>query len=366
MAYAALPSLLAVYPASAPAAPVAAAAQWPLDARHFDASRVWSLSEGEHVTVAVVDTGVNARHPDLTDRVLPGTDLTHQAATGQVDLSDDSHGTSVAGVIAGGGTHGEVAGLAPRSTVLPVRVSVGTAADPLALAEGIVYATRHGAGVINVSMVTTTADPQLRDAVAYAVRHDVVLVAAAGNNGRTGNPVTYPAAFPGVVAVSGTTRTGAFWPASESGPYVSLAGPAVGIYSTRSSGGHLTESGTSYSAPFVAATAALLRSRYPKESAGQIVARLIGTADRTGARSGRDEHVGYGVVDPLKALGAAEPASRANPLLSTADSVPERSRASGGSTGNRTAWVAGIVGATGLAAAAGVVVRRRRRAARAS
>lgn len=360
-AYAALPSLLVLSTGSAPAAPVPAAAQWPLDARHFDASRVWPLSEGDHVTVAVVDTGVNARHPDLAGRVLPGTDLTHQAATGQVDLSDDSHGTSIAGVIAGGGgKDGAVAGLAPRATVLPVRVSSGTAADPLALAQGIVYAARHGADVINVSMVTTTADPQLRDAVSYAVQHDIVVVAAAGNSGRAGNPVTYPAAFPGVVAVSGTTRTGTFWQTSESGPYVALAGPAVGIYSAKNSGGHLTEDGTSYSAPYVAAAAALLRSRYPKESAGQIIGRLIGTADRSADGPRRDEHLGYGVVDPLKALHAPEPASRANPLLGSAAAPSGRGSATGP---GRAAWTAGAVGAAGVLVAAGIVVHRRRRRA---
>ncbi|MBO4256174.1 S8 family serine peptidase [Streptomyces griseorubiginosus] len=360
-AYAVLPSLLALSTASAPAAPVPAAPQWPLDARHFNAPRVWSLSQGEHVTVAVVDTGVNARHPDLSGRVLPGTDLTHQAASGQVDLSGDSHGTSVAGVIAGDGTDGAVAGLAPRASLLPVRVSVGAAADPLTLAEGIVYAARHGADVINVSMVTTNADPQLRDAVAYAVRHDIVVVAAAGNNGRTGNPVTYPAAFPGVLAVSGTTREGTFWQTSESGPYVALAGPAVGIYSTGSSGGHLTEDGTSYSAPYVAATAALLRSRYPEESAGQIVARLIDTADRSATTSRRDGRIGYGIVDPLKALRAPEPASRTNPLLSPAAPAAD----SGSATGwGPTVWTAGGAGAAVLAAAAAVLARHRRRTAR--
>ncbi|MER6081001.1 type VII secretion-associated serine protease mycosin [Streptomyces sp. NPDC001833] len=355
--------LAAASPAAArqSAAPTPLGAEWPLDAQHFDASRIWRLSQGAGVKVAVVDTGVNARHPDLAGRVLPGTDVTQQAADGRVDLSADSHGTSVAGVIAGsGGTGKGMAGLAPRATVLPVRVSAGNAADPLALARGIVYAADHGASVINISMVTTDPDPQIRDAVAYARRHDIVVVAAAGNNGRAGNPVTYPAGFPGVVAVSGTTRAGGFWASGESGSYVALAAPAVDIYSTRNSGGYLTEDGTSYSAPYVSAAAALLRAAYPSENAGQIIARLIGTADRPGGGSGRDDRFGFGIVDPLKALGAPAPAASADPLVTaTGDGAPKAADAAGGTSGGTIAAVSALAGVT-AAAVGGFLVRRRR------
>ncbi|MEV7980020.1 type VII secretion-associated serine protease mycosin [Streptomyces sp. NPDC086519] len=344
------------------AAPTPLSAEWPLDAEHFDASRIWRLSQGDGVTVAVVDTGVNARHPDLAGRVLPGADVTRQAADGRIDLSTDSHGTSVAGVIAGsGGTGKGMAGLAPRATVLPVRVSADNAADPLALARGIVYAADHGASVINISMVTTDPDPQVRDAVAYARRHDIVVVAAAGNNGRAGNPVTYPAAFPGVVAVSGTTRAGGFWASGESGSYIALAAPAVDICSTRNSGGYLTKDGTSYSAPYVSAAAALLRAAHPSESAGQIIARLIGTADRPGGGSGRDDRFGYGIVDPLKALGAPVPAATANPLLTApGDGAPKAADATGGTSGVTVALISAVA-VVAAAGAGGLLVRRRAR-----
>ncbi|WP_089104668.1 S8 family serine peptidase [Streptomyces hyaluromycini] len=372
-AYVGLPLLLllAAAPGAAArqsAAPTPLGSEWPLDARHFDASRIWRLSQGAGVTVAVVDTGVNARHPDLAGRVLPGTDVTGQAADGRVDVSSESHGTSVAGVIAGsggtggtGGTGKGMAGLAPRATLLPVRVSGNEAADPLALARGIVYAADHGAAVINISMVTTDPDPQIRDAVAYARSHDVIVVAAAGNSGRAGNPVTYPAAFPGVVAVSGTTRDGGFWAAGESGSYIALAAPAVDIYSTRNSGGYLTKDGTSYSAPYVSAAAALLRAAYPSESAGQIIARLIGTADLPGGGSGRDDRFGYGIVDPLKALGAPAPASSANPLLTASgDGAPKAADAAGGTSGGTVAVIGAVAGVT-AAGAGGFLVRRRSR-----
>ncbi|MER5513504.1 type VII secretion-associated serine protease mycosin [Streptomyces sp. NPDC002763] len=366
-AYAGLPLLLllaAAPPATArqSAAPTPLGSEWPLDAEHFDASRIWRLSQGAGVTVAVVDTGVNARHPDLAGRVLPGTDVTGQAADGRVDVSSESHGTSVAGVIVGSGGSGRgMAGLAPRATVLPVRVSAEEAADPLALAKGIVYAADHGASVINISMVTTAADPQIRDAVAYARRHDIVVVAAAGNSGRAGDPVTYPAAFPGVVAVSGTTRDGGSWTAGESGSYIALAAPAVDIYSTRNSGGYLTKDGTSYSAPYVSAAAALLRAAYPSESAGQIIARLIGTADRPDGGSGRDDRFGYGIVDPLKALGAPAPAAGADPLpTATGDGAPKTADTTGGVPGGTVAVIGAAAGVI-AAGAGGLLVRRRSR-----
>ncbi|WP_277035749.1 S8 family serine peptidase [Actinacidiphila oryziradicis] len=133
----------------------------------------------------------------------------------------------------------------------------------------------------------------------------------------------------------------------------------MGIYSTKNSGGYLTKDGISYSARYVSAAAALLRAKYPSESAGQIIARLISTADRTDSMHGRDDRFGYGIVDPLKALQAPEPVSRANPLLN----------ASGGSTSKAARqstampWaLAGIAaGTASVAVAGGFAVFRRRR-----
>lgn len=136
------------------------------------------------------------------------------------------------------------------------------------------------------------------------------------------------------------------------------------IYSTRNSGGYLTKDGTSYSAPYVSATAALLRAAYPKESAGQIIARLIGTADRPGGKPGRDDRLGHGVVDPLKALGAPAPASSADPpLTGSADATPEAAAATGGAPGGTATAITAIAGVT-AAGAAGFLVHRRRRSRR--
>ncbi|WP_268207607.1 S8 family serine peptidase [Streptomyces shenzhenensis] len=138
-----------------------------------------------------------------------------------------------------------------------------------------------------------------------------------------------------------------------------MAAPAVDIFSTRNSGGYLTKDGTSYSAPYVSAAAALLRAAHPSESAGQIISRLIGTADRPGGGSGRDDRFGYGIVDPLKALGAPVPAATANPLLTAAgDGTPKAAGATGGTSGVTVAVISAVA-VVAAAGAGGLLVRRR-------
>jgi type VII secretion-associated serine protease mycosin len=314
------------------------------------------------VTVAVLDTGVDAAHPDLARRVLPGADVTGQAANGDVDTSPDSHGTSVAAVIAASGASG-MTGLAPQAEILPVRVTDGTTVQPAALAEGVGYAATHGAKVINISMVTPLNSPEVRDAVEYAVQHDIVVVAAAGNEGQAGDPVEYPAALPGVVAVAGSTREGGVWPQGESGGYIALAAPAESIYSADDQGGYLTSAGTSYSAPYVSAAAALLRAKYPDETAGQIITRLIETA--SSSAHGRDDQSGYGIVDPYKALTAPVPAQKANPLAAVAGVKPTSAGGHGGASTTviTTVAAAAVVVLGGLVLAGRILWQRRRRGA---
>ena len=313
--------------------------EWPLDSGHFDAQRLWALSTGSGVTVAVVDTGVDASNSDLRGQVLSGVDLTDEAANGQVDTSSDSHGTSVAGVIAGNGDSGGsdgMTGLAPGAKILPIRIADSSdAVDPTLVAEGISYAVTHGARIINLSLGATINDPEIRDAVTYALAHHVIVVTAVGNNGLSGNQPMYPASIPGVLAVAGSTQTDSVWTQGESGSYVSLAAPAENIYSTSDSGGHMTSAGTSYSAPYVSAAAALLWARYPSETPGQIIARLIDNTDPIGGARGRTSQSGYGELDPYKALTAAAPTSTADPLLTDSAkplSAPKSASSGGGSS----------------------------------
>ncbi|MGK4586130.1 type VII secretion-associated serine protease mycosin [Kitasatospora sp. HPMI-4] len=293
-------------------------AEWPLDSAHFDAERIWSVSRGAGVTVAVLDTGVAASHPDLTGQVTEGTSLLGDQGDGRTDSSSDSHGTAIAGIIAGSGGPDHVSGimgLAPAARILPVRVAAGTAISPSLLAQGLTWAVDHGAKVVNISSGTPQPDPLLRQAVDYALRHDVVVVAAAGNQGDKGNPPQYPAAFPGVVSVSGIDRSGGFWAPSESGTGVVLAAPAAQIYSTNDQNAYVNADGTSYAAAYVSAAAALIRAHSPAMTASQTIHRLIDTASQH--HQVPDAHLGYGIVNPLAALTDTTPPSTdpANPLL---------------------------------------------------
>ena len=332
--------------------------EWPLDSGHFDAQRLWALSTGSGVTVAVVDTGVDASNSDLRAQVLPGVDLTDEAANGQVDTSADSHGTSVAGVIAGNGDSGGsdgMTGLAPGAKILPIRIADSSdAVDPTLAAEGISYAVTHGARIINLSLGATINDPEIRDAVTYALAHNVIVVTAVGNNGLSGNQPMYPASVPGVLAVAGSTQNDGVWTQGESGSYVNLAAPAENIYSTSDSGGHMTSAGTSYSAPYVSAAAALLWARYPSETSGQIIARLIDNTDPIGGAHGRTSQSGYGELDPYKALTGPVPASTANPLLTDSAkplSAPTSTSGGGGSGLSLTIPLSSAGGAIVLAGA---------------
>ncbi|MFR9799522.1 type VII secretion-associated serine protease mycosin [Streptomyces sp. MS06] len=333
--------------------------EWPLQL--LQAAKAWHVTQGEGVTVAVIDSGVDATHPDLKGQVLSGAGFIGDPRdNGQTDISDDSHGTAIAGIIAGTGRANDgngMTGLAPKSKVLPVRVSTNEAATPAAIAEGIKYAADHHAQVINISTGMTTPDPLLRTAVDYALARDAVIVASAGNQGQNGDPAMYPAAFPGVIDVTGTDSSGHFWPVSESGPASTLAAPATDIYSTNNRGQYVKADGTSYAAAYVSAAAALVRSADPRLTAGQSIRRLISTARRPGG-SGRDDQYGYGLIDPLAALRAPTSVSgnATNPLLSA---VPAGTH----HTDTRAGWTTalGLGGAAALAvASAGVVVRHRR------
>lgn len=297
--------------------------QWALDTLRAEAA--WNLHPGTGATVAVIDTGVAASHPDLFGRVLAGDDELNPTLDGGID--PDGHGTHVAGIIgaiAGNGVG--VAGLADGASILPVRVLAadgsGWTSD---VANGIIWAVDHGAGVLNLSLAGTSDDPVLDSAVQYAETHDVVVVAAAGNDRTAGDPVEYPAAVPGVVAVAATDSSDASAGFSETGSYVTIAAPGVGILSTylvaeASYPTYATMSGTSMASPYVAATAALVRAADPQLTAAEVISHLVTTARDLGT-PGRDDVFGAGLVDPvaaLESLPGAAPAAPDTPGVPTA------------------------------------------------
>ncbi|WP_354640731.1 S8 family serine peptidase [Kitasatospora camelliae] len=301
--------------------------QWALKNYGAD-TRVWPVSQGEGVTVAVVDSGVLADHQDLTGQIIPGTDI-----AGQGDGRTDpvGHGTQMAGIIAGHG-HGDgnasgVMGLAPKAKILPVRISTSPEGKPLDGSEevpkGIRYAVDHGARVINVSIGGGISGPQAREAISYAVSKDVVIVASTGNDGVP--LVEFPAAIPGVVAVGAIDKTGAVWDKSNRGPETTVVAPGVDVYvaTAKSTSSYGTAQGTSASTAYVSAIAALVRSKYPNLSAGQVINRITTSAVAPPDKSVvPNDKYGFGIASPEKALQAnpaVDNGPKENPLLSRVD-----------------------------------------------
>lgn len=286
--------------------------QWQL--RELSATTAWQYSTGGDVVVAVIDSGVDATHVDLAGQVLPGMDFVDD---GDGRSDPVGHGTTVAGLIAGRGDDDSgVLGLAPDAKILPVRVldEENRYDDAIVVAKAVRWAVDNGAQVINLSLGGSGDSPALAAALDYAFASDVVVVACTGNVSATGTTrVWYPAREPGVIAVAGLERGGdALWPGSITGPETVLTAPATGLLGARP-GGYWRVQGTSFAAPLVAATAALIRARWPDMSAGTVVQRLIETAEDLGA-PGRDDRYGFGLVDPVAALTAGvDPVAR-NPL----------------------------------------------------
>lgn len=185
--------------------------QWHLDA--MKAEEMWETSTGDGVTVAVIDSGVDATNPDLAGQVLKGLNLEHNVS-GDEFKDYNGHGTAMAGIIAGTGKSrdGDGAfGLAPGAKILPIRMFNPTKTANQASADrkfntdaptAIRYAVDHGAKIVNISLGHETGSQQLTDAVKYALDKDSLIFAAVGNSGDKANMVEYPAGTPGVVGVS--------------------------------------------------------------------------------------------------------------------------------------------------------------------
>jgi len=272
--------------------------------------RVWPLTRGEGVTVGLIDTGVDASVPQLKGRVLPGVDIVNGG--GRADDDCFGHGTFVAGIIGAAKQRGiGLSGLAPAVRILPIRQannsSDGTAAG---MATGIVAAVDGGADVINISASSFFPSQALENAVKYATSNDVLIVTAASNEAESGNPKAYPAAYPQVMAVGAIGPGGQKSSFSETGKFLSVVAPGEDIIGiSRTAGGHVQDSGTSYAAPFVAGVAALVRAYRPDLTAAQVKRRIELTADHPGT-SLPDKAVGWGVVNPWAAVTTDIPEER--------------------------------------------------------
>ncbi|MFC4529490.1 type VII secretion-associated serine protease mycosin [Sphaerisporangium dianthi] len=259
---------------------------------------VWPLTMGEGVTVALIDSGVDTRHPQV--RVAKSVDLT---GTGPLDCV--GHGTAVAGIIAGADMK-EIpfAGVAPRARLISIKQTNSENGDVALLARGIRQAADLGAQVVNIS-VQTSDQPDLKAAVDYAIAKDVVIVAAAGNiKKEDGTPAAaYPASYPGVLSVGSAGPDGKRNDFSNSATPVSVIAPGQDITSTWPGAAYRQDlSGTSYAAPYVAGVAALVRSRHPELDSVRVRRRIEITADGASGAG-----TGAGMVNPLMAVSEILP-----------------------------------------------------------
>ncbi|WP_030827062.1 type VII secretion-associated serine protease mycosin [Streptomyces hygroscopicus] len=359
-----------------PAAPANAdgiqAQEWALDALHV--REAWQTTKGSGITVAVLDTGVDDGHPDLAGQVLPGKDLIGFGAR-RGERAWARHGTAMAGIIAGhghGAAGGEgVLGIAPKARILPVRVILEDS-DPArkkarsgrggALAAGIRWAADHGADVINLSLGddSASAHPEAAEdaAVQYALRKGVVVVASAGNGGEKGDRVSYPAAYPGVIAVTAVDRYGSRAAFSTRRWYATVCAPGVDVVIADPDKRYYEGWGTSAAAAFVSGSVALVRAAHPELSPRQIRQLLTETAQDV-PEDGRSDELGAGLVDPAAAITAGgkvepeaqRPAVAASPRRFFGKGPDHAQGAHEESGPNRLALLAGAAGATLVVAA---------------
>jgi len=288
--------------------------------QQIDVPAAWRASQGKGVTVAVLDTGVDASAPDLAGQVITGPDYVQGAEPPGYKLPLEQ-GTYVASLIAG---HGRgpgdamgVMGVAPRAKILSVRV-IPDAGEPGlaayhdqpryadALSEGIDTAVRDGAKVITVSLSVPQPSSGLRRAIAFAIARGAVVVASAGDGGTASGfaPYRYPASFPGVIAVAAVNSAGARASFSQQNSSVVVAAPGVDVAGASPDGQYVERDSTSAAAALVSGVVALILARYPQMTPPAVEQAIATTASHQPA-GGYSVDTGFGEVDAAAALAAA-------------------------------------------------------------
>ncbi|MED4955131.1 S8 family peptidase [Paenibacillus macerans] len=274
--------------------------QWNLPVT--ETNRGWKLSKGSNdVIVGIVDTGVDLKHPDLQGRLLKGYNVINPD---KAPTDDVGHGTHVAGIISANVNNGEgIAGMMWGGKILPVKaLDKSGSGTTYSVAQGIIWATDHGAKVINMSLGNYADAQFLHEAIKYAYNHDVVLIAATGND-NTERP-GYPAAYPEVLSVSATDFNLKKASFSNYGDYIDVMAPGESIASTYPDNQYAALSGTSMASPHVAALAALIRSINPDLKNTEVMDIIRKNVIDLGD-AGRDKYYGYGQIDVYSALQAA-------------------------------------------------------------
>lgn len=270
--------------------------QWYIPDTDFD--KAWEKTESKNpIKIAVVDSGVDAGHPDLNGKILNGCDFVND----DTDASDDhGHGTFVAGIIAATANDIGIKGLYSNAQIIPIKAidnnGLGTYED---VACGIIYAADNGAKVINLSIGGYGYSFLLQAAVDYALEKGCILVAAGGNDGI--EQAIYPAGYPDVIGVSALGYNSRIWFHSNSGKHIDVSAPGLNILSTGLNNSYIYASGTSASTPMVSALAAMLVLEKPDLSSSFIERLIIQSAKDIGGR-GWDSLYGGGEIDAHAAL----------------------------------------------------------------
>jgi subtilisin family serine protease len=273
--------------------------QWGLN--KVRAPEAWALSTGQGVLIAVLDTGTDYNHPDLSGKVR--TDIAWNFVNNNNDARDNNgHGTHVSGIAAAATNNSRgVAGMGWDASILPLKVlDSGGNGRTDQLISAIYYAADHGARVINMSLggpYSCLSD--LQAAVDYAYSRGALLVAAAGNDYK--NQTVFPANCAHVLGVAATGYYDTLASFSVTGTHVSVAAPGTSIYSTLWGGGYGYMQGTSMATPFVAGLAALVYARFPTYTPNQAASAILDNAQDLGS-TGWDIYYGCGRIDAFRAL----------------------------------------------------------------
>lgn len=280
--------------------------QWGLD--FLKAEQAWEYTQGEGITVAILDTGINVDHPDFEGRATRGF-TTPEANPGD----QNGHGTHVAGVVAAGANNNlDMAGLAPKVKIWEGKITYDSGkGTSTMMANGIVHAINAGADVINISMTSNSDMPLVHTAIVEAKKRGIPVFAAAGNDKDKGSPARWPAAYEEVIAVGALQRDGSYAPFSNTNDYIDITAPGRHIVGLNKTKGILYMSGTSQASPMAAASYALLKAASPEKSMDDLVKAMLGTS------KGSIKH-----LDLLAALGEVAPAPAPKPVPQPFSNTP--------------------------------------------